>query len=117
CRVAGVRPTPNPLVQTPSAGPTPAPTSRTHHSHRPSHPPKARPPARPPLAAAAANFVGALQAGVQTGEISPQAGQNMFNQLQQLLFQPPDRSSEQIQQQYSQLVQVYDHYQEHGDIP
>ena len=70
----------------------------------------------PPVAAAAAALVGDLQAGTVTGQVSEQAGQNMFNQLQQLLFQPPGRSAQQVQQQYDQLVQVYDQYQANGQI-
>ncbi len=95
----------------------PVTASHTHRSPRPSHTPKPRRHhALPPVAAAAASFVGALQAGVESGQVSTQAGQNMFNQLQQLLFQPADRNPQQVQQQYDQLVQVYDQYTQRGDI-
>jgi serine/threonine protein kinase len=95
----------------------PVTASHTHRSPRPSHTPAPRRHRTlPPLAAAAASFVGALQAGVVSGQVSTQAGQNMFNQLQQLLFQPPDRNPQQVQQQYDQLVQVYDQYTQRGDI-
>jgi hypothetical protein len=70
----------------------------------------------PPVAAAAATFVGDLQAGVAAGQISSDAGRNLFNQLQRLLFEPSDQNSERVQQQYDQLVQVYDHYQTDGQI-
>ena len=48
--------------------------------------------------------------------MSTDAGQNLFNQLQRLLFQPPDQDPARAQQQYGQLVQVYDHYQAAGKI-
>jgi hypothetical protein len=70
----------------------------------------------PPVAKAAAAFVGDLETGVQAGQVTPQAGQNMFNQLQQLLFQSPGTDAQRVQQQYDQLVQVYDQYQSRGEI-
>jgi len=73
-------------------------------------------PALPPVAAAAATFVGELQAGVGSGQVSTDAGRNLFNQLQQLLFEPSDQNPEHVQQQYDQLVQAYDHYQADGQI-
>jgi hypothetical protein len=97
----------------------PVTTSHTHHATpRPSHPATPRPSVKglPPVAKAAAAFVGDLQAGVVSGQVTTQAGQAMFNQLQQLLFQPPDRDPQQVQQQYDQLVQVYDQYTQRGDI-
>ncbi|MGN6793228.1 MAG: protein kinase domain-containing protein [Streptosporangiaceae bacterium] len=96
----------------------PVTTSHRSHSPRPTHPAKPhRSSAKlPAVAAAAAAFVGDLQAGVQSGQVSTQAGQNMFNQLQQLLFQSPDQDPERVQQQYSQLAQVYDQYIQRGDI-
>ncbi|HKR69274.1 MAG TPA: protein kinase [Streptosporangiaceae bacterium] len=96
----------------------PITASHTSHSPQPTHSPTPRRhhAKLPPVAAAAAAFVGDLQAGVQSGQVSTQAGQNMFNQLQQLLFQSPDQDPERMQQQYSQLVQVYDQYVQRGDI-
>ena len=71
----------------------------------------------PPIAAAAAAFVGDLEAGAADGQVSQQAGQDLFNQLQQLLFGSQDQQdAQQVQQQYSQLVQVYDQDQAQGDI-
>jgi hypothetical protein len=70
----------------------------------------------PPAARAAAALVGGLEAGVESGQVTSQAGQNMFNQLQQLLFQSPGLDPGRVQQQYDQLVQVYDQYQAKGDI-
>lgn len=69
-----------------------------------------------PVAAAAAAFVGDLAQGVSDGQVSQQAGQNLFNQLQQLLFQSPHQSAQQVQQQYSQLSQMYTQYQSQGQI-
>jgi eukaryotic-like serine/threonine-protein kinase len=96
----------------------PVTTSHTSHSPRPSHSatPHRHSTKLPPVAAAAGDFVGDLQAGVQSGEVSTQAGQSLFNQLQQLLFQSPDQDPQRVQQQYSQLVQVYDQYVQRGDI-
>jgi eukaryotic-like serine/threonine-protein kinase len=70
----------------------------------------------PPVAAAAATFVGELQAGVGSGQVSTDAGRNLFNQLQQLLFQPSNQNPQDLQHQYDQLVQAYDHYQTDGQI-
>ena len=101
-----------------SSSDKPVTTSRTHHSPSPTHSgrPHHRGSTLPPLAAAAAAFVGDLQAGVASGEVTSRAGQSMFNQLQQLLFQPSDRNPQQVQQQYDQLVQVYDQYTQRGEI-
>jgi len=72
--------------------------------------------ALPPVAAAAAALVGDLQAGVTDGQVAQQAGQNLFNQLQQLLFAPPGQSAQQTQNQYDQLAQAYTQYRSQGDI-
>jgi len=98
---------------------TPSTASHTHPARQQSHSPRARRTHRtelPPTAAAAAAFVGDLQAGVISGQVSTDAGQNLFNQLQRLLFQPSDQDPERAQQQYGQLVQIYDHYQADGKI-
>jgi len=72
--------------------------------------------ALPPAAAAADAFVGDLQAAVADGQVTPQAGQDLFNHLQQLLFGPPGQNTQQIQQQYQQLIQAYDQHQSQGQI-
>jgi serine/threonine-protein kinase len=96
------------------------PVTASHHSHspRPTHSatPHRHRPKLPAVAAAAATFVGDLQAGVESGEVTTQAGQGLFNQLQQLLFQPADQDPQRVQQQYDQLVQQYDQYEQRGDI-
>jgi serine/threonine protein kinase len=69
-----------------------------------------------PVAAAAGTLVGELKEGVTDGQVAPQAGQNLFNQLQQLLFQQPGQDSQQEQQQYSQLVQIYTQDKSQGQI-
>ena len=74
-----------------------------------------RPAARPPVSAAAGTFVADLKEGVLGGQVSQQAGQNLFNQLQQVLFSPP-ATAQQVDQQYAQLVQVYDQYLMQGQI-
>jgi serine/threonine-protein kinase len=124
----------------PSAAPSASPgasqrssTSRpvAHKAYKPAHPRTgptraARPgPTRPtvglatalpPAAAAAATFVGALEAGVIDGQVAPPAGQDLYNHLQHLLFGPPGQPPQQIQQQYAQLVQAYDEDRSHGQI-
>ena len=70
----------------------------------------------PPAAAAAAAFVGDLKAGVADGQVTPQAGQDLYGHLQPLLFPPPDQKPQQIQQQYAQLVQAYDQHQTQGQV-
>jgi hypothetical protein len=70
----------------------------------------------PPAAAAAARFVGDLQAAVTDGQVTQQAGQDLFSHLQQLLFGPPGQNTQQIQQQYEQVVQSYDQHQSQGQI-
>jgi hypothetical protein len=70
----------------------------------------------PPVAAAAATLVGDLEAGVADGQVVPQAGQDLYNHLQQLLFGPAGENSKQIQQQYAQLLQSYDKHLSHADI-
>lgn len=68
-----------------------------------------------PVAAAAATLVGDLKEGITDGQVAPQAGQNLFNQLQQVLFQP-GQDPQQVQQQYSQLVQAYTQDKSQGEI-
>ena len=70
----------------------------------------------PPVATAAGRFVAVLQAGLASGQVSRQAGQNLFNQLQQLLFEPPGQNPQQVQQRYDQLVQEYDRYRTSNQI-
>ncbi len=103
----------------------PADKTRTHGAHRPNRARHTRPKrpagarhasALPPAAAAAAAFVGDLQAGVADGQVAQQAGEELFNHLQQLLFGPPGQSAQQVQQQYGQLVQAYDQHQSQGQI-
>jgi eukaryotic-like serine/threonine-protein kinase len=98
------------------------------HSTRPASPgasqapssPSASASARPgrltPAAKAAGALVSELQAGVTDGQVSQQAGQNLFNQLQQLLFNTPGSNAEQVEQQYAQLVEVFDQYRAQGQI-
>jgi hypothetical protein len=91
-------------------------------AHRAAHPGRARHhtpgllSGLPPVAAAAAVFVGDLQAGVADGQVTSQAGQDLYNHLQQLLLGPPVQSSQQIQQRYAQLTQAYQQHRAHGDI-
>jgi eukaryotic-like serine/threonine-protein kinase len=72
--------------------------------------------ALPSTAVAAGALTGELTAAVADGQVTQQAGQGMFNQLQQLLFRPPGESQLQVQQQYQQLVQIYDQELSQGQI-
>jgi len=88
---------------------------------RPARPAPTRPAPRqpnplPPVAAAAATFVGDLAAGVSDGQVAPPAGQDLYNHLQPLLFGPPGQAPQQIQQQYTQLLQSYDQHRQQGQI-
>jgi hypothetical protein len=99
------------------AGTHPAAARRTPKPHK--HKPKVarrHASALPPAAAASAAFVGELQAAVADGQVSQQAGQDLFNQLQHLLFGPPGQDAQEVQQQYQQLVQTYDQRQSQGEI-
>jgi serine/threonine protein kinase len=83
---------------------------------RPSPPPAHKASTLTPKAAAAATFVGDLEAGVADGQVAPQAGQDLYSHLQQLLFGPPSQNAQQIERQYGQLVQAYDHHRSQGQI-
>jgi serine/threonine protein kinase len=113
--------------------------SAAHRAYKPAHPRptparRARPgptqPARPgptgpavgqanalpPVAAAAAMFVGDLEAGVIDGQVAPPAGQDLYNRLEHLLFGSPDQTPQQIQQLSAQLLQSYDQHRQQGQI-
>jgi hypothetical protein len=60
--------------------------------------------------------VGDLEAGVADGQVAQQAGQDLYNHLQPLLFGPPGQDPQQIQHQYAQLLQSYDQHQSQGQI-
>jgi eukaryotic-like serine/threonine-protein kinase len=101
----------NPAPAKPGHKPAHASRQRLHH------PASTRPaPALPPAAAAAAAFVGDLTAGVADGQVTPQAGQDLYGHLQQVLFAPPGQNAQQIQQQYAQLVQAYQQHRSQGQI-
>jgi serine/threonine-protein kinase len=96
-----------------AAHPTTAATHPATVSQTPSAPPQT---GLSPAAAAAATLVGDLKEGVTDGQVTQQAGQNLFNQLQQLLFPPPGQDAQQLQQQYSQIVQQYTQDKSQGQI-
>jgi eukaryotic-like serine/threonine-protein kinase len=104
--------TPGATHQSSAAQPAPRKT------HKPPHKRPAAPPAHalPPVAAAAATLVGDLEAGVATGQVAPQAGQDLYNHLQQLLFGPAGQNPQRIEQQYAQLLESYDQHQSQGQI-
>jgi len=91
-----------------------------------SHPPRTTGPktrnssqhatALPPAAAAAATFVGELDAGVADGQVTQQAAQDLFNHLQQLLFSAPGQKIQELQKQYGQLVQAYEQHRSQGEV-
>ena len=102
------------------ASPAATPRAAASRAQRPS--PARRTPgttaatALPPVAAAAASLVGDLQAGMTDGQVTQQAGQDLFSHLQPLLFGPPGPDPRQIQDQYAQLVKTYAEHQSSGDI-
>jgi len=61
------------------------------------------------------DFVGELEAGIADGQVTPQAGQDLYNHLQQLLFSPPGHDPQRIQQ-YAQLLQSFDQHRQQGQI-
>ena len=106
----------------PTAGPSSPPAHQTiATSHAPSPTVSQTTPAPTgtalsSAAAAAGALVGDLKEGVSDGQVTQQAGQNMFNPLQQLLFPSPGQDPQQLQQQYSQLVQQYTQAKSQGEI-
>jgi serine/threonine-protein kinase len=72
--------------------------------------------ALPPAAAAAAALVGDLKAGVTDGQVTQQAGQDLFSHLQPLLFPPARQNARQTHDQYTQLVNTYQQHHTKGDI-
>jgi serine/threonine protein kinase len=95
-----------------------ATVNQVHHSPtvRQSPSPKATAATLPPAAAAAAALVGDLQAGVADGQVTQQAGQDLFSHLQPLLFAPPGQNAQQIQDQFTQLYKAYGQHQSQGQI-
>jgi hypothetical protein len=65
------------------------------------------------MAAAAGTLVRDIDAGVQAGNLTPQAGRGLFRHLQPLLFNPGGQHDE---QQYQQLVQAFDQDTTHGQM-
>ena len=105
------------LTGAPDGGqPVTTPSSPAAHSAATVASSPAPPGTLSPVAAAAGTLVADLREGVEDGQVAPQAGQNLFNQLQQLLFQQPGQDSQQRQQQYSQLVQVYAQDNSQGQV-
>ena len=70
----------------------------------------------PPTARAGGALVAELLAGMADGQVSQQAEQNTFSQLQQLLVNTPRQNAEQVEQQYAQLIEVFDQYRSQGQI-
>ena len=105
---------------TPGAGHAPSATPAASSTSPNSPPPKRSAVGTvgslPPAAAAAALVVGELEAGVADGQVTSQAGQDMYSHLQHFLFAPPGQNPQQIQQQYGQLVQSFDQHQSQGQI-
>jgi len=113
---------PRTTAATHPATPTRTPVSQPHKSAAPSRTPTqtatatATAAALPPTATAAAALVGDLQAGVTDGQVTQQAGQDLFSHLQPLLFGPPSATAQQTRNQFTQLVQAYDKHQSQGQI-
>ena len=109
-----------PATVTVPASPAATPRAAASPAQRPS--PAWRTPgttaatALPPVAAAAASLVGDLQAGMTDGQVTQQAGQDLFSHLQPLLFGPPGQDPQHIKDQYAQLVNAYAQHHSKGDI-
>ena len=109
-----------PATVTVPASPAATPRAAASPAQRP--PPARRTPgttaatALPPVAAAAASLVGDLQAGMTDGQVTQQAGQDLFSHLQPLLFGPPGQDPQHIKDQYAQLVNAYAQHHSKGDI-
>jgi len=67
------------------------------------------------LSGAAGNFLSDLVGGVASGNVSPSAAQQLFGQLQPLLFSPNPNPGQQAQQLY-QLAQTFYQAQDDGQI-
>ena len=93
----------------PSATPSPTVTQTTTPADHPAR-------GTPPAAKASGAFVTALQAGMADGQVSQQAGGNLINQFNQLMFNTPRDNPQQLEQQYAQLVEIYDQYRSQGQI-
>jgi hypothetical protein len=50
------------------------------------------------------------------GQVTQQAGQDLFSHLQPLLFAPPGQDPQHIKDQYAQLVNTCAQHQSKGDI-
>jgi serine/threonine-protein kinase len=108
---------PRPARSTPVAARTLAPSpARSTPAARSTPVPARTAPALPPVASAAAALVGDLQAGVADGQVTQQAGQDLFTHLQPLLFPPPGQSPQQVRDQFTQLTKTYDQHQSQGQI-
>jgi serine/threonine-protein kinase len=118
-------PTPNPTHPTPAARSTPGEARTAPPTPSPTRPTQAAgstpvaahtTPALPPVASAAAALVGDLQAGVADGQVTQQAGQDLFSHLQPLLFPPPGQNPQQVRDQFTQFTKTYDQHQSQGQI-
>jgi serine/threonine protein kinase len=105
------RPHPRPRTRPPIRR-TPSPR-RTAQPSRPAGRPLGQhlplPPRRRPRSSATCK-------PVNNGQVAQPARQDLFNHLQPLLFGPPGQNTQQVQQQYQQLVQAYDQHQSQGQI-
>jgi len=61
-------------------------------------------------------MVGELEAGVADGQVTPQAGNDLYNHIQQVLFGSPRQDPQQIQHLYTQLLQAYEQRRSQGLI-
>jgi hypothetical protein len=98
---------------TPSPSASPSPSVSPSPSATPADHPVG---GTPPVAKASGSFVSDLQAGMADGQVSAQAGQSLINQFNQLLFNTPRDNAQQVEQQYAQLVEIYDQYRSQGQI-
>jgi len=122
-RTAHPRPRPQPSarpVRQQTTSPRPqrsaSPTLHPSASPRPTQPTASPTSSLPAVAAAAGAFVGDLDAGVIDGQVTQPAGQDLYKHLQPLLFAPPSQTAQQVQQQYTQLLQSYNQHVQQKQI-
>ncbi len=111
--------TPTPATaarHSPAAKPKTSPKASRKPQHHTTRTTSPSTPAVPTVAAAAGTLVRDLEAGVQAGHVTPQAGQDLFSHLQPLLFNPGGQQPQQTAQQYQQVTQALAQDITHGQI-
>jgi len=108
------------VLLTPASGTVAGPPSPAAHRPAASSLPTVQSSGAPggsaPAASAAGALVSDLDTGLGDGQVTQQAGQQVIQQLNQLLFNTPSQDPTQVDQQYVQLINVFDQYKSQGQI-